>query len=94
MSTLYLDMLTDYAIPKLQLQNALCEIVWMQDGVPPHVWSSVNHLLNQQFGDRVTFRHFPFPWPPRSSDLTPMDLWLWVHVKSKVYQFIRKLYLI
>ena len=49
----YLDMLTYYAIPELQLQNALYEVVWMQDGVPPHVGSSVKRLLNQQLGDRV-----------------------------------------
>ena len=87
MSACYQEALTYYAIPELQWQNALSEVVWTQDGASPHVGSSIKRLLNQQFGDRVTFRHFPFPWPPRSSDLTPMDLWLWVHVKSKVYQF-------
>ena len=24
-------------------------------------------------------------WPPRSPDLTPMDFYLWSHIKSKVY---------
>ena len=61
--------------------------MWTQDGAPPHVGSSVKHLLSQQLGDRVISRHFPFQWPPRSPDLTPMDLWLRVCVKSKVYQF-------
>ena len=59
----------------------------MQDGTPPHVGASIKHLLSQQFGDRVISRHFPFPWPPRSPDLTPMDFCLWGYVKSKVYQF-------
>ena len=41
----YLDMLTYYAIPELQRQNALSEFVWMQDGDPPHVGFSVKRLL-------------------------------------------------
>ena len=54
-------MLSHYAIPELQRQNALCGIVWMQDGAPPHVGSSVKRLLSQQFGNRVISHHFPFP---------------------------------
>ena len=46
----YLDMLTHYAISKLQWQNALSDVVWMQDVAPHRVGSSVKHLLNQQFG--------------------------------------------
>ena len=72
----YLEMLTHYAIPELQWQNALSEVVWMQDGAPPHVGFSVKRLLSQQFGDRVISCLFQIPWPPRSSELTPMDLWL------------------
>ena len=59
----------------------------LKDASPPHVGSSVKHLLSQQFGDRVISCHFQFLWPPRSPDLTPMDFWLWGYVKSKVYQF-------
>ena len=59
----------------------------MQDGAPPHVGSSVKYLLSQQFDDRIISRHFPFPWPARSPDLTPIDFWLWGFMKSKVYQF-------
>ena len=73
--------------PELQRQTGLSEVVWMQDGVPPHVGSSVKHLFSQQFGDRVISCHFPFLLPPRSPDLTPTDFWMWGYVKSKVYQF-------
>ena len=52
-SARYLDMLTQYAIPKLQRQNALSEVLWMQDGAPPHVGFSVKYFLSQQLGDRV-----------------------------------------
>ena len=59
----------------------------MQDGARPHVGFSFKHLLNQQFGVRITSRHFPFPWLPRFPDLASKDFWLWIFVKSKVYQF-------
>ena len=40
-------MLTHYAIPELQRQNSLSEVVWMQDGAPPYVGSSVKRFLSQ-----------------------------------------------
>ena len=43
----YLDMLTHYAIPELQRQNALSEVVWMQDGTAQQVGSSVKRLLSR-----------------------------------------------
>ena len=27
----------------------------------------------------------PISWPARSSDLTPLDYFLWVHMKSLIY---------
>ena len=62
-------MLTHYAIPELQQQNALSEVVWMQDGTSSHVGPPVKRLLSQQFDDRVISCHFPFPWQPRSCKL-------------------------
>jgi hypothetical protein len=31
-------------------------------------------------------RNGPIPWPLRSSDLTPLDFFLWGYVKNIVYQ--------
>ena len=28
----------------------------------------------------------PVAWPPRSPDLTPLDFFLWEHIKSIVYE--------
>lgn len=81
----YETMLNNYLIPQLQQRKAIGNIVWMQDGAPPHVSNSVKQLLQQTFGDKVISRHFQFAWPPRSPDLTPMDFWLWGYLKSKVY---------
>ena len=46
-STRYLDMLTHCAIPKLPRQNAPSEVMWTQDGAPPHLGSSVECFLSQ-----------------------------------------------
>ena len=80
-------MLTHYAIPELQRQNPLSEVIWMQNGSALHLEFSVNHLLSQQVGNRVISLHFPFLWPPRSPNLPPSDFWPWGYVKFEVHQF-------
>ncbi|GFX45222.1 DUF4817 domain-containing protein [Trichonephila clavipes] len=42
-------------------------------------------LLKDTFGDRLISRFGPVNWPSRSSDLTPLDYFLWGYVKSLVY---------
>ncbi|GFV09556.1 putative transposable element [Trichonephila clavipes] len=42
-------------------------------------------LLKDTFGDRLISRFGPVNWPPRSSDLTPLDYFLWGYVKSLDY---------
>lgn len=81
----YAAMLKNYVLPELRRLNALNDIVWMQDGAPPHIARSVKRLLDQHFGDRIISRYYPFPWPARSPDLTPMDFWFWGYLKSRVY---------
>lgn len=83
----YRHMLNSFVIPALQQRQCLGEIIFMQDGAPPHVAVRVQQLLRQKFTtERVISRCFPTPWPPRSPDLTPCDFWLWGYLKSKVYQ--------
>lgn len=62
----------------------------MQDGDPPHVATSVQEVLQQHFDDRITSRNLAVPWPPRYPDLTPMQLWFWGYLKSKVYTTSKK----
>ncbi|GFW07462.1 uncharacterized protein TNCV_3915951 [Trichonephila clavipes] len=81
----YAAMLKNYVLPELRRRNALNDIVWMQDGAPPHIARSVKRLLDQHFGDRIISRYYPFPSPARSPDLTPMDFWFWGYLKSTVY---------
>ena len=42
-------------------------------------------LLKGKFDERVISRNVPVEWPPRSFDLTPLDFFLWGHIKSLVY---------
>lgn len=85
----YLQMLRDYVIPQLQNEHHGIEnIIFMQDGAPPHIFRPVKELLTNVFQDRVLSRHFANSWPPRSPDLNPADYWLWGYLKSLV--FIRR----
>ena len=72
-SSHFIAVLQNYVIPVLLQRDALSDIIWMQDCAPPHIAGSVKRLLDQHFGDRIISRHYPFPWPARSPDLTPMD---------------------
>ena len=42
-------------------------------------------LLKGKFDERVISRNGPVEWPPRSCDLTPLDFFLWGHIKQLVY---------
>ena len=47
-------MLENYVIPELQQQNVINnDVVWMQDGAPPHIATSVPQMLQQHFDDRI-----------------------------------------
>jgi hypothetical protein len=41
--------------------------------------------LNATYPGRWTGCRGPIAWPPRSPDLSPMDLCLWGHLKGLVY---------
>lgn len=80
----YLNMLRDYAIPLLQ-EHDIENIIFMQDGAPPHIFNPVKQFLRNTFGDRVISRQFPKTWPPRSPDINPADFWLWGYLKERVF---------
>lgn len=60
-------------------------LVFQQDGAPPHSTNAVKDWLNTTFRQPWIGRNGPIPWPPRSPDLTPMDFYLWGHFKQEVY---------
>ena len=46
-------------------------VIFMQDGAPPHFSCFVTDVLNERFPDVWIGRGGPIPWPPRSPDLSP-----------------------
>ena len=84
----YLDMLQSYLEGFL---NNLSEpqrssMFFQQDGAPPHYATIVRNYLHEQFPGRWIGRRGRIEWLARSPDLTPLDFFLWGHLKSVVYQ--------
>ena len=73
----YLDTLPLYARRKLYFQ---------MDGAPSHNARQTSELLNAYFGNNWIGNNGPVRWPPRSPDLTPLDFFLWGHLKDKLYK--------
>jgi len=46
----------------------------------------VREYLNESFPNRWLGRGGPAAWAPRSPDLTPLDYYLWGHMKTLVYE--------
>lgn len=59
---------------------------FQHDGCPAHFALNVRQLLDARYPNRWIGRGGPFAWPPRSPDLTPLDYYLWGHMKSLVYE--------
>lgn len=79
----YLDMLQLYLLP--QLEDHQPNVMFQQDGAPPHWALIVREFLDTHFPGRWVGRGGPIQWPPRSPDLTPLDFFLWGYVKDIVY---------
>ncbi|GBN13005.1 hypothetical protein AVEN_212692-1 [Araneus ventricosus] len=64
-----------------QLRN-----VWFQhEGVAPHKISNVKQYLIETFQNHVIGYGDFVEWTPHSPDLTPLDFFLWGHIKGQVY---------
>jgi len=60
-------------------------IIWHQDGAPPHNTIPVRNFLNNRFNEWIG-AHGTIAWPPNSPDLTPLDNFLWGYLKNEVYK--------
>lgn len=70
-------------IPLNEVQN----MWWQQDGAPPHNSRVVSDTLNHLFGTKWIGTHsLVVRWPARSPDLSPLDYYLWGHLKNRIYQ--------
>jgi hypothetical protein len=45
---------------------------------PPNLHTDVNTFLGETFPGRWVGRGGPTVWPPRSPDLTPLDIFAWM----------------
>ncbi|GFT59374.1 uncharacterized protein TNCV_3464041 [Trichonephila clavipes] len=82
----YLTLLRETVVPCLIQRGHISNVTFMQDGATIHTANPVKAFLILTFGeDRIVSRRCRYPWPPRSPDLTPADLWLWGYLKSRVY---------
>jgi len=62
------------------------QIYFQHDGAPPHYTRHVRDYLNESFPNRWLGHGGPVAWPLRSPDLTPLDYYLWGHMKTLVYE--------
>lgn len=64
-----------------------CKWVWLQhDGEPQHFTWEVTELLNENFKGLWIRRGGPKTWPNQSSNLIPLDSFLWGWMKLRVCQ--------
>lgn len=88
----YLDMLENIIDPTithlLENDDMLDEnlLYFQQDGAPPHYTLPVRQFLNRTFPNSWIGRRGPIEWPARSPDLTPLDFFVWGHLKNKIFQ--------
>lgn len=54
------------------------------DGAPPYIATIAPDFLDETFKRKWIGRRGPTEWPPRSPDLTPLEFFLWGHLKSVV----------
>lgn len=64
---------------------ARAQMWFMHDGAPAHYARCTRAFLNDMYPDKWIGRGGPRAWPPRSPDLTPLDFYLWGHLKNRVY---------
>lgn len=82
----YLDKLRDDVVPALQNWPNRQNLVLVQDGAPAHHSKIARAYLDQQFTNWIGRASKFIAWPARSPDLTPMDFYLWGHLKQKLYR--------
>ncbi|KAL1267623.1 hypothetical protein QQF64_032986 [Cirrhinus molitorella] len=73
-ATGYLKLLHDDVFPSLCTEAGTFPEFFQQDGAPPHYGCQVRAFLDEQFPEKWIGRRGPVEWPPKSPDLTPLDL--------------------
>ena len=58
---------------------------FQQDGATPHTANLSLAWLQDRFGNRIISQRMAVEWAAHSPDLTPLDFFLWGHLKNNVY---------
>ena len=74
----YLDVLKSVVISWCNQVAGGRPWVWQQDSAPAHKSKDTQALLQKECYDFVPFSH----WPPSSSDLNPLDYFVWSYVEN------------
>ena len=74
----------------MPISYTISQFIYQQDGAPLHfhhpVRGYLNDTLNHRWIGRASQDDSPLPpWPPRSPDLTPSDIFLRGYVKDIVF---------
>lgn len=83
----YLELLEEVLLPAIDdlPLNVRMQLMFQQDGAPPHNAHEATDFLNGQFPGRVIATNGNVAWPARSPDLSPLDFFLWGHLKNELY---------
>ena len=77
-------MLNEFLFTKIEEEN-IGNIWFQKDGVTWHTAEVTLNVWRPVFEDLIITRRTDVIWPPWSSDLTPLDYYLWGAVKDKCY---------
>lgn len=80
-----LNLLRQSVMPRIREAFGDEEFYFQQDGAPPHYHRDVTSYLDEILPNRWVGRRGSVEYPPRSPDVTPLDFFLWGHLKDKVY---------
>ena len=80
----YRKVLDGWFFPNVATHD-LGDLWFQQDGATCHTSRATIDLLKETFGERVISKNGPVDWPSSSCDITPLDFYLWGHVKANVY---------
>lgn len=87
-SASYLEMLQNFAIPELlRLGFDPGQVIYAHDGAASHSTLEVRNFLTRNFEGFIGRGIGALiPWPPRSPDFNPCDIFLWAYTKHLCYQ--------
>lgn len=81
----YLRLLGDFLIPELYARGYDPNNIWYQhDGAPAHTAYLIQDWLNDTFPNLIG-KGGTIPWPARSPDLNPLDIFVWNQMKNYIY---------